>query len=264
MPYYFLCPNNSEKCTSSLAQAAESSAECFSAIPACALSRSSPIAEPCSCNGSETVCCLVSQFGMMCGPSAARTGEDLQTLCVVDSLVRTLQSPTPPTLRESMGNEAAFGGSFRVSLAKWCPHTSSWRTAQPSLSADLGESLVTWPQWGMMRDGECSGQTTPAWTITGNESGYLPTPGKNDGRGYYVASKRSAEARITGDHQLHWIHAALLCGDLSKGWANPQFSELLMDWPIKWTALQPLATDKFQQWLHSHGESFQPPPQPEP
>ncbi len=30
--------------------------------------------------------------------------------------------------------------------------------------------------------------------------------------------------------------------------------ELLMDWPIGRTALEPLAMDKFHQWLDSHGK----------
>jgi hypothetical protein len=37
------------------------------------------------------------------------------------------------------------------------------------------------------------------------------------------------------------------------GILNPEFSEWLMAWPIGWTDLKPLATDKFQQWLRSHG-----------
>jgi hypothetical protein len=30
-------------------------------------------------------------------------------------------------------------------------------------------------------------------------------------------------------------------------------SEMLMLWPIEWTDLKPLGTDKFQQWLQQHG-----------
>jgi len=36
---------------------------------------------------------------------------------------------------------------------------------------------------------------------------------------------------------------------------NPEWMEWLMAWPIGWAALAPLATDRFQQWLHSHGIS---------
>lgn len=35
---------------------------------------------------------------------------------------------------------------------------------------------------------------------------------------------------------------------------NPSWVEWLMGWPIGWTDLQPLAMDRFQQWLYSHGK----------
>ena len=38
---------------------------------------------------------------------------------------------------------------------------------------------------------------------------------------------------------------------------NPEWLEWLMGWPIGWTALQPLATDKFQEWRLAHGNSCQ-------
>lgn len=34
---------------------------------------------------------------------------------------------------------------------------------------------------------------------------------------------------------------------------NPEWCEWFMGWPIGWTGLQPLATDKFQSWLRAHG-----------
>lgn len=37
------------------------------------------------------------------------------------------------------------------------------------------------------------------------------------------------------------------------GRLNPQFVEWLMGWPIGWTELQPLATDRFQEWQRQHG-----------
>ena len=36
---------------------------------------------------------------------------------------------------------------------------------------------------------------------------------------------------------------------------NPDWVEWLMGWPIELTALKPLATGKFQEWLRQHGES---------
>ena len=40
----------------------------------------------------------------------------------------------------------------------------------------------------------------------------------------------------------------------NKGQLNPPWVEWLMGWPIGWTDLKPLAMDKFQQWLRSHGK----------
>ena len=34
---------------------------------------------------------------------------------------------------------------------------------------------------------------------------------------------------------------------------NPTWVEWLMGWPIGWTDCEPLAMDKFRQWLRSHG-----------
>jgi len=59
-----------------------------------------------------------------------------------------------------------------------------------------------------------------------------------------------------------WIHgpmdslANLDTGDGTPigGLLNPDWVEWLMGWPIGWTDLEPLATDRFRQWLDSHGE----------
>ncbi len=44
------------------------------------------------------------------------------------------------------------------------------------------------------------------------------------------------------------------------GALNPPWVEWLMAWPIEWTDLKPLGTDKFQRWRLSHGESSVSPP----
>ena len=47
------------------------------------------------------------------------------------------------------------GEKWRGSFVKYDPDSSLWRTHQCSLLGDLDEFLETWPQWGLMRDGEC-------------------------------------------------------------------------------------------------------------
>ena len=36
---------------------------------------------------------------------------------------------------------------------------------------------------------------------------------------------------------------------------NPNFCEWLMGWPVDWTGLEPLATDRFRQWSELHGKA---------
>ncbi len=38
------------------------------------------------------------------------------------------------------------------------------------------------------------------------------------------------------------------------GQLNPTWVEWLMDWPLEWTALKPLATGRFREWLQQHGD----------
>lgn len=52
----------------------------------------------------------------------------------------------------------------------------SWRTRQCSLLEDSEEFSETWPNSGLMRNGECWEQTTAELPISANESGLLPTP----------------------------------------------------------------------------------------
>jgi hypothetical protein len=39
------------------------------------------------------------------------------------------------------------------------------------------------------------------------------------------------------------------------GQLNPMWVEWLMGWPLGWTDLKPLETDRFRQWLEKHGTS---------
>ena len=69
------------------------------------------------------------------------------------------------------GERAECGEKWHGSFAKFDPNSSSWKTHQCSLLGDLDEFLETWPQWGLMRDGECWEQRTLEQTIRGTEFG---------------------------------------------------------------------------------------------
>ncbi len=40
---------------------------------------------------------------------------------------------------------------------------------------------------------------------------------------------------------------------VERGEMNPEWIEWWMGWPVGWTELRPLETDKFRQWSRSHG-----------
>jgi DNA (cytosine-5)-methyltransferase 1 len=63
------------------------------------------------------------------------------------------------------------GEKWRGSFTKYDPDLSLWRTHQCSLLGDLEAFSETWPQWGLMRNGECWEQTTLERTIKGTGFG---------------------------------------------------------------------------------------------
>ena len=79
-----------------------------------------------------------------------------------------------------MESAAGCGEKWRASFTKYSPDLRLWKTHQCSLLGDLEPFLETWPQWGLMRDGECWEQQMLAQTIRETEFGSLqeiwPTP----------------------------------------------------------------------------------------
>ena len=111
----------------------------------------------------------LSRFGMTFAVLTGNHGEELSMSSVVDFHVRTLvQQEKAQVLTEK---EAVCGEKWRGSFTRYDPDTSLWRTHQCSLLGDLEPFSETWPQWGLMRNGECWEQTTLAQTIRGTESG---------------------------------------------------------------------------------------------
>ena len=273
-------------------QGGESSAESFSDIPAYVLSRLNLTAEKFSCNVNATAFCQSFQSGTTLKPSTESLGVESQTSCAEDSHART--SAQAEQELELTGRKADFGWKWPVSFAKFSHQSFSWRTPQCSLFEDLTECLVIWPKWGLMRNGECwelpmpSGlrelrylitkgfdalSRLPTPTVFGNynrkgaskTSGdglatvlkRLPTPTVQDGlcrtppnRPHYTAKGTLRHLNPQGFESQCRLQQQITDG----GPMNPEWVEWFMGWPIGWTALNPLATDKFRQWLNSHGK----------
>jgi DNA (cytosine-5)-methyltransferase 1 len=114
----------------------------------------------------------LSRFGMMFKPLTANRGEELLTLYREGFHAKTLV-PQEKEL-ELKESAAGCGEKWRASFTKYDLDLRSWKTHQCSLVEDLEPFLETWPQWGLMRDGECWEQRTLEQTIRGIESGLLP------------------------------------------------------------------------------------------
>jgi hypothetical protein len=181
---------------------------------------------------------------MMFGPSTEPNGKAAPTWYQEASHVRTSQ-PLEKAL-ESTEKKAASGGKWRGSLARFDLDTSSWKTHPCLFNEDLPWSSVILPRWGIMRDGECWEQTPPAFLTVVNASGCsLPTPsGVNGGRNNTMGR---VDEWGGSSNPLRGTVIGYLC--------SPEFEELVMGWPVTWTAPMPLETARFQAWLRSHGKS---------
>jgi len=149
----------------------------------------------------------LSRFGMTFKPLTESLGEALLMSYREDFPVKT--SPLLEKGQELTESEAECGEKWRASFTKYDLDTRSWKTHQCSLLEDLEEFSQTWPQWGLMRGGECWEQRTLEQTIRGTESGLLPdgmvtfhtpnTTGLDGGSNSRKALKKRMESWPTPD-----------------------------------------------------------------
>jgi len=75
------------------------------------------------------------------------------------------------------------------------------------------------------------------------------TPNSSDANKW---SKQSIEERLAKGQQIR-LNTQVSPDGSQAGQLNPDWVEWLMGWPIGWTDLKPLATDKFREWQQQHG-----------
>ncbi len=256
----------------------------------------------------------LSRFGMMYKPLTEIRGEELLMLYLAAFHAKTL-APQEKA-QELTESEAECGEKWLASFVKYDPDSSLWRTHQCSLLGDLEPFSETWPQWGLMRDGECWEQRMLEQTIRGTESGLSeswPTPRScsamaatitpesawNEKRNPNLetivgqrlwptpTAHMAKETNAPSEHnrntptltaQVNWptprtkgmcggsgawaqlkanttIEEARAMGAGNGGKLNPTWVEWLMGWPLEWTDLKPLATDKSHSVPQQLGES---------
>lgn len=247
-------------------------------------SKLTPTPEACLSPDRMTDASMHFPSGTISEPLTEIRGEELLTWFQAGFRARISAQPEPEL--ESKENEAGSGVKCIGSFAKFDHVSYSWKTHQCSLFGGLEGFSGTWPRWGTMLGGECFPLLIPsgllelrASIISEIGSGLrLPSIRKSDadrgGRGDLIQALR-------GNHNKHFtrlptmtvttaIHPgrkalkqrqqssisqelyAMGCG-LDGGQLNPEWIEWFMGWPIKWTDLLASGTDKFQQWLDSHG-----------
>ena len=193
----------------------------------------------------------LSRFGMTFKPLTDIRGEELSMSSVVAFHVRTLVQQEK--VQELTENNQECGDKWRGSFTKYDQNLCSWKTHQCSLLGDLDEFSETWPQWGLMRDGECWEQTQLGLVTIEKEFGYWPTPTASDWKatGKLEVLKRQGDKNGAGHQNRPQYHYARKYNMKMPLVAQ----EILMKWPEGWTDLKPLEMDKFHCVQQQHGES---------
>lgn len=224
-----------------LEQGVESSAECFSAIEQSVLSSLTRTAGACSCNDNETESCRCSRFGMMSTPSMEIRGAESLMSSALESPAKKsalLERVEDLSVRTTTNRSRELFAKLDLDLC-------SWKIPHSFFTGDLARYSGKWPQWGSMQNGECWEHARPDFLTSVKDSGVsLPTPsGVNGGKNHTMGR---IDEWGGSSNPLRGTVLGSLC--------LPEFEEMVMGWPIGWTALTPLGMDKFQQWLRLHGE----------
>lgn len=263
-------------------QAEESLGECYLDTPQFALLKLSHTAKTFCEQGSGTESCRNSQSLETSKNLTDDRGEEQLTLFAEDSHVKT--SPLRVKEQELPAHVLDSGKSMRDLLEKFGLDLFLPKTHHCFELGGLELSSKIWPRWGMMQDGECWELGTLVRRIKETECGYWPTPCTRD----YKGARGMAAQRRKGN-PLDTIPNAVAYGgtQTQQNWPtptqsewkgrgpnskqqgltnqvpctgaqlNPSWVEWLMGWPIGWTELKPLETDKFRNVQQWHSEFYQ-------
>ena len=203
-------------------------------------------AEKCCSEGRETACYPCSPSGTTLQPSTENLGVESWMSYLRDSRASRLALQEKEKVKKT--NETS-GRKLGESLAKYDPNTHSWRTYQGSSTMNIGELfLAKWPKSATMLNGVLYPQPHVGPRTSDKDSGFWPTSPLT----LFPTPSASGGTNAGGANSAR---AAKVRGTYIAGRVNPEFQEWLMSWPIGWTALEPLGTDKFRLWLQEHGSN---------
>lgn len=205
-----------------------------------------------SCSlGNEMDALKDSQSGMTLKLFKGNNGEDPLMLSAEDSHALTSLLRTLPK-KDSTAKKADYGERCLESFAKWNQNGFLWKMSQALLFEESTEFSGTWPQWGLMLDGECWVAKKLESPCEEDECGlWRPATSVDScGRGYH--GKLSGKFWLALPGQIcKYLGLPVQCPQT--GLIMPWVYEELMGWPTGWTALEPLEMVKIQDWqlLHS-------------
>lgn len=239
--------------------------------------RLSRIGGKCCCGASGTACWTCSRSGMMCEHSPSETTKlNRRSAPSVTAARWLLRLAFHANRSASQGNgtgnprQIIYGlkqqelfrrSGLTMSCLRMCQeyaHTCQWsyETCEELATPSAGPSWLPPPLW--VRDilDSASGY---APTFTRRDSrgllGCRPLPGRSDTLGWVLAKRYLPTLTRCGNYNRRG--ASETSGDglitVLGGRVNPEWAEWYMGWPMGWTDLRPLAMDRFQRWLRSHG-----------
>jgi hypothetical protein len=248
----------------SLGLAADSSPPVSSDTVSSATSIANPTASKCSGPGSETATSTTPPSGTTSAPSTADRGVGWWMSSLRASRARTFHQQGRVIGRGSKVSVAGYGSRLRELLEKCGLKPSFWKTPRTYGPTDSLLSSVNLPTWGLTVDGECWGLGMGAPRTGETVFGLWPTPTTRSNEHSPSILKWPARRRMFA------TLAACLYGnnqgggqgrtgkvrqsfEREIGGLSLSLREWMMGWPIGWTALEPLETARFQQWLSLHG-----------
>ncbi|QMV33197.1 hypothetical protein 23F_00035 [Ralstonia phage Gerry] len=170
----------------------------------------------------------LSRFGMTFGHLTASHGEALLTSYLAGFLVRPIaQRLRAKILQTTSGRKC--DGSWQMSL----PGTYLPRTYQTKRLTQRATTSRRWVSQPLPLPLE-----RMTWVVTtfGRDIGFLHTP--------------TTKANYSAASMQKWPSARSFVTVFGR--PDPINQEWLMGWPLGWTDIQPLGTDRFQSWLSAH------------
>jgi hypothetical protein len=167
----------------------------------------------------------------MCAASAL-TIYHAQTYSQAASHVRT--SAMQEKVQGLTGNDLDSGTNTTALFARLDPVTSSWKTSQLSFIEGLTEYSETWPEAGMMRNGQVYRHVPWVRHICDSACSLWPTPTASmDRRGFGIP----LHDRSFRYNRSTTLRVQELVG--KHGWRiHPNFTEALMGFPLDWSAIE--------------------------